>query len=807
MDRGSSETREAAGPEGERPSKAAGPVTGCLLGFLCVVYPVGTILVELSSGMCASELFNPIPTWIHLLLVLLVPLASLIALVAFEKGVRANRVGLLSALLGGSLAVSAAYSLVFLPLVPIAIIAIGIAGLGLLPLTPYFVFLGTGALILLLHRSASALGRPVWPGLLVGAAVVLAAVVALELPLVLTTHGVRQALSPDPEERAAATRFLRQFGDEATLHRMCREGSSGVPTLTAAFTSDELHGVSRTDLERIHYEVTGRDASEESGGGWLLLRPSRSSNWSWERELETDRDPDLGTSTIGPALDDVKLASSRLDGTVDGHAALAYLEWTFELENTGPRQREARGVLHLPEGGVVSKLSLWIDGEERDAAFGGRGQTSTAYQGVVQRNMDPVLVTTRGRDAVLLCCFPIVRGETMRVRVGMTLPLRVEGGAGEGTTLELGLPALGKVNFDVRSPCSLWLESRDSLVDPRAELLVERAPAGTWVLRGELAAPASADRPRTIRCTGPSPLPVAWAEDYVQPGRLFAQELVRESRAPPERIVVVIDGSRSMESQRKRCIELLEAIDPGLSVSVVLAAENGPVELEGRAGAIERLREHDFRFGIDNVPALSHACDLVQETPRSAILWLHGIQPVFVSSRIPLPQRIERRPEGPAIVSCSLVDGANVLVEELSELPASRFSTLQGDRALERFRELHRESEGFVRRIEPIEVAPEGAFHGSDHIARLWAANRIEELRFRQRGEAVRIAEAYRLVTPVSGAVVLESQSQYEAAGLDTDVPPGAVPTVPEPGYWVLLTVAVVALAWTGRRRPRGAPR
>ena len=51
------------------------------------------------------------------------------------------------------------------------------------------------------------------------------------------------------------------------------------------------------------------------------------------------------------------------------------------------------------------------------------------------------------------------------------------------------------------------------------------------------------------------------------------------------------------------------------------------------------------------------------------------------------------------------------------------------------------------------------------------------------------LAVRYQLVTPVSGAVVLETAEQYRAAGLEP-VNPGSVPTIPEPEMMVLLIIA-----------------
>jgi hypothetical protein len=65
------------------------------------------------------------------------------------------------------------------------------------------------------------------------------------------------------------------------------------------------------------------------------------------------------------------------------------------------------------------------------------------------------------------------------------------------------------------------------------------------------------------------------------------------------------------------------------------------------------------------------------------------------------------------------------------------------------------------------------------------------------REAAVALATQYRLVTPVSGAVVLETQQQYDESRLTpVSQAQATVPTVPEPHEWALLAVACAMLGW-----------
>jgi hypothetical protein len=146
--------------------------------------------------------------------------------------------------------------------------------------------------------------------------------------------------------------------------------------------------------------------------------------------------------------------------------------------------------------------------------------------------------------------------------------------------------------------------------------------------------------------------------------------------------------------------------------------------------------------------------------------------------------------------------GANVISEKLDGM--ARIETL-------RLEDLTRMVSGWRSGAKRITVRRERIEAGanalpadertSDHLVRLWANDEIGRLiqgGKEQRAAAVAMAQSYQLVTPVSGAVVLETQQQYDAAGLQP-VPEGTVPTIPEPEEWALILVALLVLVYVLR--------
>jgi hypothetical protein len=231
-----------------------------------------------------------------------------------------------------------------------------------------------------------------------------------------------------------------------------------------------------------------------------------------------------------------------------------------------------------------------------------------------------------------------------------------------------------------------------------------------------------------------------------------------------------------------------------------------------KQAVVRLLRNASFVGGQDNAPALAYALQQLESEPSATLLWIHGPQPVnFRAGAARLEQATARLTRLPHVVLYSVEPGPNEVLPDAPwgwgarSLP--RTHSVQGDLSAY-FARLS--GDASAHEVHRTKTAVAGLPKGSDHIARLWANDRVIELMrsnpAENRPEAVRLAADYRLVTPVSGAVVLETQQQYDESRLTPPVTQATVPTVPEPHEWALALIASAMLGWLAwRHRQRFA--
>ena len=798
-----------AGPPNEKRSARRTWAMAIILLF-GVLLPLGAVSIELVTGICAAIFFDPLPTLWHVSLFLAIPLSN--AFSCWAIGTRSARhVGVLGFVNAVALGAAIIYTLMFTPILPFSVIGVIAYGLGLCGLAP---LLGLTATIMSraqLRRLCIATGRSkapaLWAGLIASVAVFAVAVV----PGTVTLIGVDMALSDGTERQADGIRLLRALGDDDRLLEMCYRQQRGFGG--NMFDSMIFDGpVSTRDIRGIYYRVTGKAFNTV---------PPPPVGFRARGLLFDDWDFEQGGENVGTRLKGLSLISSRMDGSIDADAALGYVEWTMVFRNDHGRQREARSQIQLPTGAVVSRLTLWIDGEEREAAFGSRGKTRAAYEAVVGRRRDPVLVTTAGPDRVMMQCFPVpANGGEMKVRLGITVPLQIL--ADDETVLRL--PCFNERNFAMKSEVdhSIWFESKQPIrMDEAIQMTNTEAGAGkAYSVRGEIADVDLSGHVNTLRVKRNGEMVAAWTPDPLAGSdKIIVQKIRPAKAAKPLHVVVVVDASAVMKRLKGEIAGAIRAIGQGVKITVLAAADE--VDVLAQAVAVDESTMAKITAdigaikatgGMDNVPALERAWDIAAEADGGVIVWVHGPQPHLFASADGLVQRWERRPAGPMLIDAQTMAGVNDIAEALDGI--AKVSSLPragdlGDDLTRLFGQWKGEAPVFEvsrTRVDASDKPGDNSKETSSHLARLWAKDAVEDLRSRRgsddRSAAEALAVNYQLVTPISGAVVLETAAQYKAAGLEP-VDPETVPTIPEPEVWAMMIVAAAVLGVVLIRRRR----
>jgi len=779
----------------------------CVLA-LGAIYPAAVIAVELATRMCAESLFDPMPSPGHALVIGLVPASNLMLWLRMRTNAAIVPAWLLFGN-GVAIAVAGFYALLFLPLMPVAIPAIAI-GIGLLPLAPLAaVACAIGLNVGIRRRYGRHRGKWPWRA---GAAAGLVLLLALDIPAAATRLGVQWAASEVASERERGLTLLRLLGDDDLLLRLCYDvvgRPTGVLSALVLFGGNALLEPRQNQLVRspevareIYYRVHGLPFN---------IKPVPFDKGRWSRFADIQSDGDHGAAHVGGRVKGLEIASSRIDGSVSGGDAVAYLEWTIELRNSSLFDREARLQLALPPGGVVSRATLWVNGEEREAAVAGRGEVRAAYRrvAVVQRR-DPLLVTTKGADRVLAQAFPVPRnGGILKFKIGITAPLELE----TTSVARLTLPAVIDRNFTFPAGTShsVWIESKQSLASSVPGLAVSRVDGRGFRIGGSIDEGQLSSVRVTIAVDRDPDRRVVTSR--LGDGELIVQEVVSEEPPSAAPLMLVIDGSARLKTVVPQLVTALEGIPPATPVGAIVAGEpvrQVPIAAWSRAqheAIAGLLRSTRFVGGQDNAPALAEAIEALEAMPQAQLLWIGAPQPVsFPASAARLEQSTLRLARLPELTLYSVEAGPNELLPDLPwawrarSLP--RTGSAEADLSVFLGRITGKAPMPSLRRSQ--RQGADGLPTGSDHLARLWASQRVLDLMqtdpVANRDAAVTLSARYRLVTPVSGAVVLETTAQYAQAGL-TPASAATVPTVPEPEVWAMMVVALAALAWLAWRR------
>lgn len=786
-----------------------------LIVLFGILLPTVTLAIELGSGMCAQMFFDPLATPLHIVLVALVPVANLAVLLDTGKNFVTWRRTLLW-VNAVAIGVALFYAIAFLPISPFAVVGILFVGLGLLPLSPLLSLFAALALrwrLVELPPVAPSVEAPspprpssslsFWLGGLLGVCLVLAA----ESWLLMAHVGLDLALSDEPTERTYGLKLLRNVGSRNELLQMCYD--EWRPHSMSGWVYQMLllrEHVSRQDAQQVYYAVTGEPFNARPAP--RLFRGRLIDDF--------DFDPDVGGEAVAGRRRGLSLESSRIDAVVHPDAVAAHLEWTMIFQNRHIEQREARAQILLPPGGVVSRVTLWVNGEPREAAFGSSGQVREAYRkvAVVQRR-DPLLVTWSAPDRVMIQCFPVPANGQMKILLGITAPLVL----GVPETGVLRLPAIAERNFSIKDPeiHAVWARS-DRAFRQTPDGLGETASteAGTTEIQGTLSDEALSSAGATLRVERSPSATEAWTADPKDPKFHIVQKVVARPSKARQRIALVVDGSVGMAGHFDALGRAIAAVPPQTDLCLLVAGDEVidlSDEVSDRAGLTAdkvtwRLRQVAGVGGCDNVAGLNRAFQHLPASGDTAVVWVHAPQPVLLRPATTLAQRLERgrRVE---LIDFAVTPGPNRVIDELKGAGPIRCAPRTGtvdDDLTALLAQLTGQATRYELQRSRVEGNPPATPKSTSKLALLWA--RDEVARMFAGGRAADLAEAgqlgvkYLLVTPLTGAVVLETKQQYDESNLKP-ADPEQVPGVPEPGTLLLLLAALPALGWFIWRRRR----
>lgn len=574
---------------------------------------------------------------------------------------------------------------------------------------------------------------------------------------------ITAARTASPAEQSKALAALRAVASPEDL-RPSKNPINGFALAELLIPGRGMENDSDADKD-LYFKLTGEPYNAQSKGDKVAVQTSVSG-------LLSGQFPGL------------TLAKSQLTGFIDAATLSSSVDWTMTLHNSEFGPVQAVGEIGLPEGAAVTRVTLWVNGEPREAAFARTAQSRAAYDSVVAQRKDPLLVSMV-QDRLLIQCFPVPARGDMKIRIGFKVPLETS----DGKTCSMQWPKVLASNFAQPKRHRVSLLSSDMPVDGGAFSITRSS--GGYALNGilkydEKNAPAAVVVRRNAAFTK-----IVTADSYSHGQRFIVEQFKGVTIKPPRRVFVVVDASSALKERAPEIKQALASIAPSMTPVVYFnSAQEAQSKSESEASAAPTLQarsikeaeaainEEAFVGGQDNLPLLQEVIENAAEQPGNAVLWIHGPQPLYRN----LPQ----------VAPLDLVNSIRLYNMQVEPgIDATKDALLAADAAHQlNLKEVKSDStvaalkslvdgwshgEKSFKVVRSVATArPETLINdptASAQVTGLWANEEVNRLIAAGQTESAEMfASAYRLVTPVSGAVVLENAQEYGAYGLN----PGA---------------------------------
>lgn len=602
-------------------------------------------------------------------------------------------------------------------------------------------------------------------------------------------------------ERTKAVNLLRAMATPAELKGATRQ-VSGFALAEMLLSNLGLQESSDADKD-LYFQITGRSygASTRDSGG---------------------KEPDYG-SIVGANVSGLGLSKSQITGTLNAATLSSSLDWVMSFHNSGSNDAEARAEIKVPKGTAVSRVTLWINGQPHEGAFAPSAKSAAAYHSVVNARRDPLLVTMASPEHVVVQCYPVPGyGGDMKVRIGLKIPMN----NGDRHACSMELPRILNANFTQPKRHRVGLVSSDPLSRDIPGLVVSMTGA-QYAMNGVLKADQN-NSLGVVSVERKTPFTRCATADWFSSHKQFIVQELREVRAStPQRLFVVVDASAGMKRDAEALKASLAALPTRLQPAVCIISEetshsadsvikksDGGAETDadddvesdadtdvgaGAEGARPaatspalatnlKLMELDeakgkitpdlFIGGQDNEAMLREVLEIAGEKSNSAVLWIHGAQPFHRESDDMPPLDLVH---GVKMYDLQIEPGP--ISAPLQGLQKQDFSKLltyisvdHQSSVIDDVKSLvdsweHPATKVIIQRTAQTEQPAIPIIRDrqvSAELTCLWANDQAARLLAREdQRDAEELASRYRLVTPVTGAVVLDSAKEYKKFKLD----------------------------------------
>ncbi len=648
---------------------------GWLFLFCGVILPAVAMLFETTFHFCARHFFDPFPSAGHVVLFGLIPFSNFLVWIGTRRDL-SNHFAFMSLISGMAMGVACLYTLMFLPLTPMACLFSLVLGFGLLGLAPMLSLPCNWISGKTVRRLAACKNTYFDAHQLehVGHMIILVMVIAIELPSTLTRINLSQAVKADASVSRSSVAWLRRFGSQEVLLRACYE-RSGRATDILGSLYESTHPLSVDQARRVFFKVTGkpfnsvpipRSARATIQHTGVVIDPNSPNAGVTD---EFDIDTDIAGEAVSTVARGLSVSQSKLDAKIDGDSALASLNWAFSFTNDSKFDREARAKILLPPNAVVTKATLTVNNIEHDATIMLRSAARDNYRRAVTEHKAPLLVSTSGIDQLLVQCYPVGPNETMTVKLQIAAPCDIDS---KGYAV-LVIPAFLERNFQVTVPVQIDIQStkpficRGMISDPGPPENFSK----TIHYVGKIDPTPNDGVVPTIAVERDSKCNQVWCKSDKFPGGAnIVRDLSQARYIGVKHLIVVVDGSGGMRQYMPQIAHGLMALPSRMTAKLKVIGDSvfdicpdwkkgGDVDY---IAAAESLSKYNAEGGQENFPALSAALAVASQTTETSVLWIHAAQPITSGTSYDIKTFLEHAAGHPLLFDMQLVTGPNEIL-------------------------------------------------------------------------------------------------------------------------------------------------